>query len=72
MSGSREGSAEAWGYRLRKMEIVWELAQKVIPERRAATGQWSGESYYLKVQETLQKLQEIVDVVFSADKEAGP
>jgi hypothetical protein len=48
------------------MEIAWELAMRIIPEKPEATGAWTQDAYLPKAQETLIKAQEVIDAVFQA------
>lgn len=59
-----EGSS-IWDYKIRKMEIAWQLASNVIPKQMAGTGRWSDGSYLKSAQETLKEAFGIVDAVFS-------
>lgn len=55
---------DAWDYKLRKMEMAWELASRIIPKEPQSAGAWSGDNYLKKVQETLNEVAEIMDVAF--------
>lgn len=57
---------DIWDYRLRKLEMAWELALRIIPDKPANSGAWMGEENFLtKSQEIMTKTQEIVQTVFS-------
>ena len=56
---------DVWDYRLRKMEIAWELAQRIIRAHPDRDGAWVEKEFLGKSQEVLQKANEIVDTIFS-------
>ena len=62
---------DIWDYRLRKMEIAWELAQRLIRAHPERDGAWVESQFLGKSQEVLQKSQEIVEAVFNADTGGG-
>ena len=56
---------DIWDYRLRKLEIAWELAQRIIPAKVQESGAWMGQDNYLKkAQEVMTRTQEIVNTVY--------
>lgn len=59
---------DVWDYKLRKLQMVWELAVRVIPSQPQNTGPWSSEHFYERTQETLEKFQAIVNTIFADDK----
>ena len=62
---------DGWDYKLRKMDIAWELASRIIPDAAQPSGAWTTESYIGKAQETLQQAFDVVDAVFQEDKPSG-
>lgn len=58
---------DIWDYKLRKMEIAWELATRVMPNSPHPQGAWTEGNYLKKAQETLQQAQEIINTVFADD-----
>lgn len=56
--------------RLRKMEMVWELANRVIPSEPQDGGAWTADVYLAKSQATLKAAQEVIEAVFKGGKAA--
>jgi hypothetical protein len=60
---------DIWEYKLRKMEIAWELASRVIPDQIAVRGKWMNEETFLQLaQQEMQKAYDAVDAIFREDK----
>ena len=55
---------DAWDYRLRKMEIAWELASRLMPAHVKDSGRWSEDTYLKYAQETMRQANDIVETVF--------
>ena len=55
---------DAWDYRLRKMDMAWQLALRMIPQEPEATGRWTAESYLECSQEILKEAFKVIDGVF--------
>ena len=58
---------DVWDYKLRKMEIAWELASRVMPDKVTGTGKWADASYLENAQETIKQAFEAVSGVFVED-----
>ena len=56
---------EIWDYRLRKVEIAWEIAQKSL-QRQMATRTLAHEDYDALLKNVLQKSWDMVNGVFPA------
>lgn len=63
---------DVWDYKLRKMEIAWELATRVIPQDPTPTGKWVETSFMKSAQATLQEAFSIADAVFTEDSQRPP
>ncbi len=59
---------DQWDYKLRKLEMAWDLARRIMPERMISAGRWSESNYLDLAKEVLQKASEVVEVVFTEDK----
>lgn len=59
---------DQWDYKLRKMEMAWELAVKTMPTGIQVQGKWTEGLYLKNAQEVLAKSFEIIDSVFTEDK----
>ena len=59
---------DVWDYKLRKMELVWDLAGRVIPASAEDTGGFTREDFLKSVQETLKEAHAVIDAVFVQDK----
>jgi len=60
---------DKWDYKLRKMDIAWELANRVIPKSAPSTsGKWTADKFLASAQETLQEAIDVVDAIFQEDK----
>lgn len=59
---------DIWDYRLRKMELAWELASRVIPHKADTGGRWTEDKFIDRAQETMKKAYEAVDAIFEEDK----
>ena len=55
---------DAWDYDLWRSQKAWELAMRIIPEKPAATGAWTGDNFLKKAQEELQMAYDIMGAVF--------
>ena len=54
-----------WDYRMRKMDIAWELASRIIPEKPQPSGAWTEADYIAKAQKVMKEAAEAVDAVFT-------
>jgi len=59
---------DVWDYKLRKAEMVWELALRIIPKNIQPTGKWTDSSYLENAQKILTECHGIVAAVFTEDK----
>jgi len=59
---------DEWDYKLRKMQMAWELALKTMPTGAQVQGKWTEALYLKNAQEVLSKSFEVVDAVFTEDK----
>jgi hypothetical protein len=60
---------DIWDYKLRKMEMAWQLAMKLIPPTATAGGKWSNADTFLEnAKEVLKRAHEAIDAVFADDK----
>ena len=57
---------DAWDYRLRKVEMAWELALRIIPDKPQPNGAWTEGDYLKKAQETLKEANAVIDAVFKS------
>ena len=55
---------DEWDYKLRKMEMAWDLALRIIPDKPEDSGAWIRENYLARAQETLKQTNEAVNAVF--------
>lgn len=55
---------DPWDYRLRRMEMAWELALRVIPKTPQESGAWTEDAYIARAQEVLKKAAGAVKAVF--------
>ena len=55
---------DGWDYRLRKMEIAWELASRIIPEKPQPSGAWTEADYIARAQKVMKEAADAVDAVF--------
>ncbi len=63
---------DGWDYGLRKMEIAWELASRIIPEKPQPSGAWTEADYIAKAQKVMKEAVEAVNAVFTDDRGRGP
>ena len=54
----------AWDYKMRKMEIAWGLASRIIPEAPEPSGVWKEADYIARAQEVMKEAADAVDAVF--------
>jgi len=59
---------DIWDYKLRKAEMSWELALRIIPKGVESTGKWTDSDYLKNAQKILKECHGIVDAVFTEDK----
>ena len=59
---------DIWDYKLRKADMIWELAKRVIPESPEPTGRWTDVHYLENAQKTLEECSKIIEAVFTKDK----
>ena len=59
---------DMWDYKLRKAEMAWELALRIMPKTPEPTGKWTEESYLEHAQKTIKQSHDVIDAVFTADK----
>jgi len=57
--------AEAWDYRIRKMEMAWELALRIIPKQPTEIGRWTEKDYLKNAQEVLRQAFDAVNAIFT-------
>ncbi len=62
---------DVWDYKLRKMDIAWELAQRTIPKTPAETGGWGEGNFLKRSEDMLKQANDIVNTIFSDDKPSG-
>lgn len=67
---TEEEMSDLYDIRMRKMEMVWELANRVIPKEPQSSGPWTADTYLAKTQETLKAAQAIIEAVFKGGKAA--
>ena len=70
-NGRRLHMGDMWDYKLRKIDIAWELASRIIPARAVSSGAWTPDDFIAKAQEIMKAAMDSVDAVFKEDK-AGP
>lgn len=58
-----------WDYRVRKMEIAWELAGNLIRAKSESSGAWPEDEYITKAQQVLRQSYEAVNAVFRWDRD---
>jgi hypothetical protein len=56
--------AEMWDYKIRKMDMAWELALRLIPKMPTDSGRWTEKDYLKNAQETLREANEAIDAIF--------
>ncbi len=61
----KERAMTMWDYRMRKMDIAWELASRIIPEKPQPSGAWTEADYIAKAQKVMKEAAEAVDAVFT-------
>lgn len=61
---------DIWDYKLRKMDIAWELASRIIPAHPTSSGAWTNDDFVAKAQEIMKAAMTSVDTVFKEDKTA--
>ena len=54
----------AWDYKIRKLEIAWELASRIIPEAPQPSGVWTEADYIARAQKVMKEAADAVDAVF--------
>ncbi len=59
---------DMWDYKLKKMEMAWELANRMIPKAPTSGGRWTEDKYLDLSQQTLKKAFEAVNAVFIEDE----
>jgi hypothetical protein len=59
---------DIWDYKLRKVEMAWELALRIIPKSPGTTGKWTEENYLEHAQKIIKESHDVVDAIFKADK----
>ena len=59
-----EGTMSAWDYKIRKLEIAWELASRIIPEAPQPSGVWTEADYIARAQKVMKEAADAVDAVF--------
>ena len=59
---------DMWDYTLRKAEMAWELALRLIPQVPMPTGKWTEENYLEYAQKVIKQSHDVIDAVFTADK----
>ena len=59
---------DQWDYRLNKMDMAWELAVRIIPDKPTDTGRWTEKDYLKNAQEVIREAYDVVDAVFTIDK----
>lgn len=59
---------DVWDYKLRKMEIAWELAERVIPKEVTDRGRWTERDFLKVAQQMLKEAFDAVDATFTEDK----
>ena len=57
----------AWDYRIRKLEIAWELASRIIPQTPQPSGTWTEAEYIAKAQQVMKEAVEAVNAVYTDD-----
>ena len=62
---------DIWDYKLRKMDIAWELASRVIPSDPEKIVGWTADNFVAKSQEVMKQAFEAVDSVFLDDRAAA-
>jgi hypothetical protein len=60
---------DKWDYKLKKVEMAWDLANRIIPKNPEARGLWGERDYLKNAQEILKQAHEGIDAVFTADIE---
>jgi hypothetical protein len=55
---------DQWDYKLRKMEMAWELASRFIPEEIQNTGKWTETDYLKNAQAALREAYAVVNAIF--------
>ena len=74
----------AWDYKIRKLEIAWELASRIIPEAPQPSGVWTEADYIARAQKVMKEagamtretrivfgLEDLVSVRFQCSKCQG-
>lgn len=59
---------DMWDYKLRKMDIAWEIASKLIPSEAQRSGTWTPDDFVAKAQKIMKAAMESVDAVFKEDR----
>ena len=54
----------AWDYKIRKLEIAWELASRIIPEAPQPSGVWTEADYIARAQKVMKEAADAVNAVF--------
>ena len=54
-----------WDYKLRKLEMAWELASRIMPMEARDIGEWAPDGYLKQAQQVLTGARDVVDAVFS-------
>ena len=54
----------AWDYKIRKLEIAWELASRIIPEAPQPSGAWTEADYIARAQKVMKEAADAVDAMF--------
>ena len=62
---------DVWDYRLRKTDIAWELASRLIPDHAQNSGPWTADVFVAKAQATIKEAYEAIDAVFK-ESQRGP
>lgn len=60
--------ADYLDYELKKAQMAWELALRIIPKEVAQSGRWTEHTFIASAQEVLKKAYETIDTVFVTNK----
>ncbi len=56
---------DLWDYKIKKMEMAWELALRVIPKSPHETGRWTERDYLKSSQDEIRQAFEVIDAIFT-------
>ena len=59
---------DEWDYKLKKAEMAWQLATRMMPNSPDHTGKWQEQIYLKNAQEVIKQAYDIIDAIFIADK----